>query len=151
MKKTVVLILAACLLLGLTACGGKKEMDGQTLADDLLANADFTDSLSRLDDQVVPALYGLDAGDYTDCVVYCGTAATAEEIAIFQAVDEAAAGRIPTAAEARVASRIETYKDYGPAEAMKLEDAVVRQSGLYVVVVVCSDAAGAEKIVDQYI
>lgn len=154
MKKTLALVLAVISLLALlTGCGSdeKKELSPAALSADLLENAKFVDSLNALDTPVVPLLYGVDAADYVSCAVYCGTGATAEEIAVFQAVDEAAAGRILTAAKNRVAAQIETYKNYGPEDARMLEDAIVKQSGEYVIVVVCSDGAGAAKIVDQYI
>lgn len=154
MKKILALILCAvCLLSVFTGCGGdeKKALSAEALSADLLENANFTDSLNALDAPVVPLLYGVDAADYKTCAVYCGTGATAEEIAVFEAVDEAAAGRILAAAKARVAAQIETYKDYGPEDARMLEGAIVKQSGVFVVVAVCADGDSAAKVVDQYI
>ena len=156
MKKTArfcAFLLAAVLLLSLAGCGSseKKELSAQALADDLLKNANFTDSLNPLDAPVVPLLYGVDSSDYVNCVVYCGTGATAEEIAVFEAADEAAAGRILAAAKARVAAQIETYKDYGPEDARMLENSIVKQSGVFVIVAVCADGDSAAKVVDQYI
>ena len=154
MKKILAMILCAvCLLSVFAGCGGdsKKTLSAEALASDLLANAKFTDSLDALDAPVVPLLYGVDAADYKTCSVYCGTGATAEEIAVFEAVDETAAGRILTAAKARVAAQIETYKNYGPEDARMLEGAIVKQSGVFVIVAVCADGASAAKVVDQYI
>ena len=152
MKKRIAFFLAlVCLLTAMTGCGGKKEMDASALVNDLLSGAKFMDSLDRVSDGVVPVLYAVDTADYVKATLYCGTAATAEEIAVFEAVDGAAASRILKAAQDRVAHQIETYKDYGPAQAMMLGDAIVKQSGNYVVVVVCTDADGAAKIVDNYI
>ena len=119
--------------------------------DELLSSARFTDSLNQLDDPVVPILYGVDAADYTSAIVYAGTGATAEEIAVFTARDDAAADRLLTAARTRVDDRIESFKNYGPAAAMSLENAIVEKSGKYVIVVVCSDSEGAAKIADKYI
>lgn len=152
MRKLLIVILVLASVLSLCACGGgKAEMNPAAFTEELLANAKFTDSLDRLADPVVPLLYGVDEADYTDAIVYCGTAATAEEVAVFTAKDSAAAGRILSACQARVAKQIETYKDYGPAAAMLLEDAIVKQSGNYVVVVVCTDTDGAAKIADKYL
>ena len=47
--------------------------------------------------------------------------------------------------------QIESYKSYGPAAAMTLENAIVEKSGNHVIVVVCTDSDGAAKIADKYI
>ena len=152
MKKKIALLLAVmCLLSALCGCGGsKKDLEPAAFVQEMLG-ANFTDSLNKLDDAVVPILYNVNEADYSSAIVYCGTAATAEEIAVFTAVDEAAAGRILSAAEARVASQIESYKNYGPASAMMLENAIVKKTGNTVVVVVCADADSAAKIADKYL
>ena len=153
MKRKIALVLAIlCLLTVLIGCGSKKkEMVPETFVQELLTGAKFTDSLNQLDEPVVPILYGVDSADYSKAIVYCGTAATAEEIAVFQAVDDAAAQRLLTAARARVDHQIEVYKAYGPAQAMTLENGVVGRSGNTVVVVICADVDGAKKITDQYL
>jgi hypothetical protein len=154
MKKTISLLLVfTCVLALLTGCGSsssKKTMDPQTLADDLLANAEFTDSLEQLDDAVIPNYYGVDAADYKSALVYCGTAATAEQIVIFEAVDSSAADRLLSSLQSFVSEKIEAYQSYGPAAAMSLENATVKTIGNYVVAVVCSDSDSAAEIVGQY-
>ena len=152
MKRKIAWLLAlVCLVSALTGCGGKKELEPRAFVDELLSGAKFTDSLDQLDDSIVPLLYGVDAADYTSAIVYAGTGATAEEIAVFTARDDAAADRLLTAARTRVDDRIESFKNYGPAAAMSLENAIVEKSGKYVIVVVCSDSEGAAKIADKYI
>ena len=80
MKKTVAFLLAiVCLAALLTGCGGsKKTMEPRAFVDDVLANANFTDSLNQLSDDVVAQYYGGDSADYTSAIAYGGTAATAE-------------------------------------------------------------------------
>ncbi len=152
MKRKIAWLLAlVCLLTAFTGCGGKKELEPRAFVDELLSGAKFTDSLDQLDDSIVPLLYGVDEADYTSAIVYAGTGATAEEIAVFTARDDAAADRLLTAARTRVDDRIESFKNYGPAAAMSLENAIVEKSGKYVIVVVCSDSEGAAKIADKYI
>ena len=86
MKQKIAWLLAlVCLVSALTGCGGKKELEPRAFVDELLSGAKFTDSLDQLDDSIVPLLYGVDAADYTSAIVYAGTGATAEEIAVFTA------------------------------------------------------------------
>ena len=153
MKKTIALLLAVVCVLGLlSGCGGKKkELDPQAFVDELLSGAKFKDSLNQLDGPVIPILYGVNEADYSSAIVYAGTAATAEEIAVFEAVDDAAAERLLTAARERVDHQIEVYQSYGPAQAMTLQNGVVKRSGNHVVVVICEDAENAQKICDKYL
>ena len=152
MKKTISLLLALCCLFAvLTGCGGsKKTMEPRAFVDDVLANANFTDSLNQLSDDVVAQYYGVDSADYTSAIAYGGTAATAEQIAVFEAKDSAAAERILSALQTFVAEKVEAYKSYGPAAAMSLENAPVKIIGNCVVAVVCADSDSAVKVVDQY-
>ena len=152
MKKTVAFLLAiVCLAALLTGCGGsKKTMEPRAFVDDVLANANFTDSLNQLSDYVVAQYYGVDSADYTSAIAYGGTAATAEQIAVFEAKDSAAAERILSALQTFVAEKVEAYKSYGPAAAMSLENAPVKIIGNCVVAVVCADSDSALKVVDQY-
>ena len=152
MKKTVAFLLAIVYLAALlTGCGGtKKTMEPRAFVDDVLANANFTDSLNQLSDDVVAQYYGVDSADYTSAIAYSGTAATAEQIAVFEAKDSAAAERILSALQTFVAEKVEAYKSYGPAAAMSLENAPVKIIGNCVVAVVCADSDSALKVVDQY-
>lgn len=152
MKKTVAFLLAiVCLAALLTGCGGsKKTMEPRAFVDDVLANANFADSLNQLSDDVVAQYYGVDSADYTSAIAYGGTAATAEQIAVFEAKDSAAAERILSALQTFVAEKVEAYKSYGPAAAMSLENAPVKIIGNCVVAVVCADSDSAAKVVDQY-
>ena len=152
MKKTVAFLLAiVCLAALLTGCGGtKKTMEPRAFVDDVLANANFADSLNQLSDDVVAQYYGVDSADYTSAIAYGGTAATAEQIAVFEAKDSAAAERILSALQTFVAEKVEAYKSYGPAAAMSLENAPVKIIGNCVVAVVCADSDSALKVVDQY-
>ena len=56
--------------------------------------------------------------------VYVSTGATAEEIAVFEAVDKEAAARIKEAVLQRAAEQEATFRDYLPAEVPKLQKAV---------------------------
>ena len=125
-------------------------MEPRAFVDDVLANANFTDSLNQLSDDVVAQYYGVDSADYTSAIAYGGTAATAEQIAVFEAKDSAAAERILSALQTFVAEKVEAYKSYGPAAAMSLENAPVKIIGNCVVAVVCADSDSALKVVDQY-
>lgn len=153
MKKTFAAVLALCLLLCAAACGEKAAADFslEDCSRALLASDAFTDLLSPITAETAAGLYSIDASKLSEAQVYCSTGATAEEIALFKAADEAAAKEIKAACETRIASQKESYESYVPEEVPKLEKAIVRMSGVYVVYVTAADPAAAESILDGYI
>lgn len=153
MKRIIAIVLTVlCLASALCGCGKTeaKTVDPAALASEVLNKCTFTDSLNAVDAAVAVLLHEVDEADVADVVYYGGTGATADEITVFTAVDEAAAKRILAQAENYVAKRVEAFKDYGPEDALMLENAIVRQNGVYVVIVVCGDE-NAAKIVDGYL
>lgn len=155
MKKTAFLLLAACLFIAAFAgCGKKaeaKDPDLAAMAADLKDNGGFSDILSPIEAGVAAKLYGVDAATISDSRVYCSTKATTEEIGLFKCTDEAAAGKLLASAKARVESQRTIYSSYAPGEMPKLDDAIVKQSGDYVVYVVTADSAKAQAVLDKYL
>ena len=107
-------------------------------------------------EQIVGAKYLFSVGillitcvTYT-CAVYFGTGATAEEIAVVKCTGNDEADKAEAAFNARVESQISAYENYVPSEVPKLENAIVRRSGVYAVYVTANDEAGAQDIIDQY-
>lgn len=136
------------LLLGLAGCGSAGgTLDMQALADELLKNGGFSDELWKIDDSMVQKLYNMD--DYAQALVYVGSGATAEELALFAFPTEEAAARGLEKANARLESQKEDYRTYLPREVPKLENAVAKQWGSYVIVCVCPGSACGE-IVTRY-
>lgn len=149
MKKRILpFLLALSLLLGLSGCGSTGgTLDMQALAEDLLKNGGFSDELWKIDDSMVQKLYNMD--DYTQALVYVGSGATAEELALFAFPSEDAAAQGFEKAQARLESQIADYRTYLPQEVPKLQNAVAKQWGKYVIVCVCPGSACGE-IVAQY-
>lgn len=154
MKKIISLTLVLCLVLcALCGCGEKKTVDFslEDCSRALLDSEVFSDLLSPITTETAAMLYGFDAALVTEAQVFCSTGATAEELAIFKAVDEAAAKTIKAAVEARIESQKESYESYVPEEVPKLEKALVLTGGLYVVYVTANTPDAAEKILDNYL
>ena len=152
MKKIAFLLALACLLTALCGCGGKKTLDPQALAEELLSQASFSESLDRMEDNVIPLVYGIEKEDYSAALVYAGAGGvSAEEIAVFTAADTAAAERILSALQTRVSDRLESFKSYFPAAVPTLEKAILKKTDNAVVLVICTDSEVAGKIVNKYI
>ena len=164
--KRIALVLFALLVLLTGASCGKTETavdaaavqstaaQPQTAAEwvDLLAeNVPFDDAMTYVPENAANVYGILDEDGYTgDCALYISTNATPEEIAVFRADNALSADDLAELAFARLARQKESFTDYAPAEVPKLDSAVVRTCGDFVIVCVCADNAKAETLLDSY-
>ncbi len=105
-------------------------------ADRLQETIAFQDTLTAISNQMIATIYRIPAEDVVQQQVYISTGATAEEIAVFEAVNTEAAQRIETAVWQRVADQKASFEDYLPAELPKLTDPFVLVKGKYVILCV---------------
>lgn len=154
-RKEVKLILILLVIITVfSGCSGKDDaadmtgIDISSLGSELLEKAEFEDELNLVDDAMVKKLYHIE--EFTEAQVYIGSGATAEEIAIFEFDSGKAAAEGLKAAEDRLEEQKENFASYVPKELQKLDNAVVKQAGNYLVVCV-SNGDEAEKIIKSYI
>lgn len=144
MKKVICAMLACVVLLaGCTRPEPDKEpsFPAEVTTQTLLESGAFSETLEELDYEIAAMLFGLsgDAAQYEGSKVYYSTGATAEMAAVISVRDaeqmEATEGALRTWVE----YQIEAERDYRPAEAEKLEHAIVEGRGLTVLLVVAAD------------
>ena len=152
MKKLLALILALTMVLTLAACGGSAaEFDPAAMTDSLLASDCFSVALEELPSSKASVFYGLPAESLQSAVMYHGSGTSKEQLAVFTATDEAAAKQFVDLLQQQTNAWIEADKDYAPAEAAKLKDAILRQTGNTVIYVVAADADSAAHLVGKYL
>lgn len=138
------------LCLSLTGCGQSAvSLDISGCADALQRELSWRDTITRVEDRIWQALYGIAPEDVRQADVRMGTAATAEEIAVLEATDAAAANRIHAALEQRVADQTEAFTDYHPEELAKLASPLLDVRGQYVVFCLNDDRAAAKAVMEQ--
>lgn len=144
LKVVFSLLLVALLLAG---CGTKdtKNVDAAKAADDLKSALTFQDELSEATQELRDRTYGISADDVVSGKLYLSSGATAEEIAVFEAKDDAAAERLLAAAKERVEAQKTAFEDYAPAEMTKLNNAVVERNGKIVALCIADDSSAAQK------
>ena len=149
MKRTLSILIAVCLIMALAAgCGAKeKGYDLETVAKNLEESGAFSDILGDINVDMASTIYGFDAADIAECKLLCSTGATTEEIGLFKCADEEAAARVLSFAKKRVDSQRTAYESYAPGEMPKLDDAIVKQDGVYVFYVVSADAEKAGAVI----
>ena len=153
MKRLSLALLSICMIIGIfTGCAQKAkpaEYDLETLASQLQESGAFSDFLSPITKKIAASFYGFEDADVTECVVYCSTGATTEEIALFKCASEEAATKLKLSADKRIETQKAIYESYAPAEPPKLDDAVVTQDGLYVFYIVSVDSAKVQAVLDN--
>ena len=153
MKSLLIRLMPAALLcLALTACGGggavgQTPYDPETAAQALLDSGAFSEALEALDADLISSLYGLESQPEA-AAVYTSTGATAEEIAVLVFSTQEEADDARKALEARVSDQKDACEGYLPAELPKLEQAIVKESGSSVLLVVANDSQAAQAALD---
>ena len=109
----------------------------------------FTDQMTDMDSESTCRFYDVDTGLVNDSSAYVGSGATAESMAVFEAVDADAADSIADALQTFTDGWIDGYSDYKPEEVPKLESAVLEQKGVYVVFCVSADNTAAKTAVQD--
>ena len=136
------------MILIVTGCGNEvKTFDPNDLANELIAEVNFDDELTKFEGDI-SKLY--DLPEVEDYVVYVGSGATAEEIAIITLKDESDEESVREALEKRVEEQKQSFSNYVPEEVARLDKSVIQSNQKYVVLCV-SDEDLAEDIINQYL
>lgn len=151
MKKNKVFraVIVVCMMAGLLAgCGDqKKELDTAALAESLLNDISYQDTLTELSSEDIS--YYITMEDGVEGIMYMSSGATAEEFAVFTAPDEEVAKGMLTNAQDFLEAQKQSFEDYIPEEAKRIEDAVVVQQGKYTIFSVSGESEQAQKLIDQ--
>ena len=132
MKKLKLILVTLLSLLLLAACGRKKSSgevttDPSTLAKQLAEETVTSDTLSEVSTDIMASTYFVDTTKIEASSAYMSTGASACEAAVIKCSDA-------------------DYASYNAGETTKLENAIIKTSGNYVVLCVCDDTSKAEEI-----
>lgn len=148
MKKMRFVFAGAAMMALLAGCGSKaQEVDVNALADKLLNEITYEDTLSKLSEADI-ANY-IDMPEGVTGIMYMGSGATAESVAVFTAPDEATADILEDNIEMYLEDQESAFEDYKPEEAKRIDEAVLEKEGTYVVLCVSGDSNTAETIIDN--
>ena len=144
-------LLLAVLLL--TACGGgKKEVtvDVQKLADELNSQTVTGDSLTTTAANMLPTIYFIGEDVLANGAAYMSAGSTACEVAVIECKDAKQTADVEKLLKQRVQSQSDLYASYNAGEVTRLDSAIIKSAGKYVVLCVCDDKAKAEEILKSY-
>lgn len=140
---------AAALCVVAAGCSKQLTLEPADALAQLKDEITFTDQMTDMDSESTCRFYDVDTGLVNDSSAYVGSGATAESMAVFEAVDADAAGSIADALQTFTDGWIAGYSDYKPEEVPKLESAVLEQNGVYVVFCVSADNTTAKTAVQD--
>ena len=142
MKKIFVILLSACLLATLTACGGgeEKSMDMANTYEKLAQAVELPDMLELPEDLILD-LCGINAEDVNQCrVVICEDSLRTDEIWLVEAKDEERAKAVEALAQNRLKAKAEESITYSPEQYAVVEKAQLIRTGRFVALLVSPDA-----------
>ena len=152
MKKILCLLMALVLFAVAAGCGTPepevKEPFDPAIAQSLIDAGVFSAEMIEFDHNLLFQLPE-DAVGYQGSVVYFNVYGISEVVAVMCAADEESAAAV----EQALSSWVETNKigesNYRPAEAEKLENAILETRGNTVLLVVAADAAKANSVISE--
>lgn len=131
MKRLFCIVVAACLLLTLAACGQKEE---KTLDMDALYESyqQYLPEMFMPDEDTMLNFLGVHAEDCTRYkVAICAEGLRADEVWLMEAKDEAALQRLKDLAQARIQSKLDETESYAPDQYLIVQKAAVVTNGRY--------------------
>lgn len=149
MKKFLSILVLFALVLGLSACGGKKAAEPAVDLAAMLAEFNLNEEdMMPLDLSDLEMLYGIKAEDVKQSAAAMHVSGiNCDEIILIEAVDSAAAGRVKTLLDSRYQAKLNEMRDYIAEQYAIIEACSVTQSGNFVAMIVSPDA---DRMVEIY-
>lgn len=149
MKKRIILCMTALVLvLALTACGKKSNdvtVDIKKLSSDLQATITSGD-VAEVSSDILASTYFLDMEKVEESTAALNSGANGCEVAVVKCKDSAYVSEVEELFKTRAKNQSELFADYNAPEAAKLDAAIIKSAGNYVVLCVTDDTAKAEEI-----
>lgn len=154
MKRLIILcmmvIMCGCFLVGCGGDSGKKEVDVNTLAEELKNGITYDDDLVDTTTEMMCRMFNVSKDYIAEQKTYNNSGASAELISVIKCKSKEAAQIVKPALIAYAAERKQMYASYNPTEANKLGNAVIEViDGNYVVICVSGNAAKAKEIISK--
>lgn len=146
MKRFLSFLMAALMLLSLTACGGDtttaapKQLDLAATYTDITKDAQMPEMM-KLETDLLLDLFGIRTEYCSQAVVYiCVNSLRADEIWLLEAADEAAMESLKALVDSRIAQKDAESITYSPEQNAVVKAAQIIQAGNYLVMIVSPDA-----------
>ena len=157
MKNLISMVLAAVMVLGLSACGGSEEASGSDFrvqdAMDVMLELAGADDMMALGEGDMLDFYGIKAEDMEQfAAAITSTGISAKEIVLVKAADEDAAERVREQLDKRVSNRMAEFENYLPDQFdIVAHHSRVSRDGVYVSLIISSELEDLSKIYSGFL
>ena len=141
---------ALVLVFALTACGQKSSevtVDINQLATSLQES--ITSEMAEVSSDIFASTYFMDMDKIDESIAYLNSGAYAGEIAIVKCKSSDYVSEAEQLFQTRAENQAALFSDYNAEEAAKLDSAIVKSAGNYVVFCVPDDTAKAEEVLKE--
>lgn len=125
-----------------------EDVDVEALVLAVLEGVSFDTELAEQDAAVVDSMV-MKAVEDTEVKLYIGDGTCADELLIIAAADTDSAKQEIESVQQHLTDMQQSFRDYLPKEAKKIDDAVILQKGRYIIACVCGDREQAKKIIEE--
>lgn len=132
---------------GDTASG---KIDTDALVKEVLEGVKFDTELERVKDDVTKNMITA-ASEDTEIELYMGEGTWADELLIVTVTDEKQLSSEIEAVRGHLLNMQQSFQDYLPKEAKKIDDAIILQAGKYIVACVSPQKNEAKKIIEDHL
>lgn len=123
-------------------------VDTKVLADAVLSEISFETELVLLDDTVAESMITT-ADENTKIELYMGEGTCSDELLIVTASDEDSVKAEVESVQKHLTDMQQSFQDYLPKEAKKIDDAVILQTKNYIIACISSDKEKTKKVIEK--
>lgn len=123
-------------------------LDTKKLAGTVINKVNFDTKLEKMDDSVAQSMITTSSED-TGIELYMGEGTSADELLIVTVEDEGQMDQEIENVQKHLTDMQQSFQDYLPKEAKKIDDAVILQSGKYIVACVSGDKDTAGSVIRE--
>lgn len=151
-KKLSILLTVIAAAFILTACGKSNSQTADTditkLREDLQATV-TSGELAEISSDLFASTYFFDMAKVEESTAALSSGASACEVAVVKCSDSSYVSEAKKLFETRVKNQSDLFADYNAPEVAKLDAALIKTSGNYIVLCVTDDTAKAEEILKE--
>lgn len=164
-NKCKVFVLCALLSLSMCSCGKAQVSDAgngssaesvpsyniETIFNDLCGKITFADTMEIVTDDYSEMLLSISPENYSDCILYMGSGATAEEFLIFQTDSREQSEQVVSALKTHLEDQKAAFESYDPEELKILGESYIASSDTLVFCLVSQDTNAVKTYIDSYL